>query len=88
KVATYALIARLAGNPRAPRMVGWLLHTCTQKHQLPWQRVIKSDGTLPFAEFSENGIRHKQLLKMEGVVVLNHRVDLKKYLWHFRENVS
>jgi methylated-DNA-protein-cysteine methyltransferase-like protein len=52
KVATYGLIAQLAGNPRGARGVGWILHSCTKSHQLPWQRVIKANGKLSFPVLS------------------------------------
>lgn len=81
KVATYGLIAALAGNPRAARQVGWLLHSSTQKHQLPWHRVIKSSGHLAFPQHSEAYEYQKGLLEMEGIVMLGGRVDLKQYLW-------
>ncbi len=81
KVATYGLIAQLAGNPRGARGVGWLLHSCTQKHNLPWQRVIKSSGLLPFEVSSYPGSLQKTLLEKENIVVNNNRVDLIKYLW-------
>ena len=79
KVATYGLIARLAGNPQASRHVGWLLHSSTQKYDLPWQRIIKSDGSLSFPKDSQSFIMQKQLLEDEGVLVKNGRVDLKKF---------
>lgn len=81
KVATYGLIARLAGNPQGSRRVGWLLHSSTQKYTLPWQRVVKSDGKLSFLENSQNFIRQKDLLEAEGIIIKNGRVDLKKFLW-------
>jgi methylated-DNA-protein-cysteine methyltransferase-like protein len=81
KVATYGLIAKLAGNPLGSRAVGRLLHSSTKKHKLPWQQVIKSGGKLSFAELSDACIRQKELLEMEGIVFTNGHVDLKKYLW-------
>jgi methylated-DNA-protein-cysteine methyltransferase-like protein len=82
KVATYGLIAKLAGKPQGSRGVGWLLHSSSQAHELPWQRVIKSDGKLSFPEMSESYIRQKRLLELEGVLVERGKVDLKKYLWN------
>ncbi len=81
KVATYGYIARLAGHPRGARAVGWLLHSCTMSHNLPWQRVLKSGGELSFPANSPNYFQQKKLLEKEGIIVLNGRVDLKKYLW-------
>lgn len=81
KVATYGLIARLAGNPQGSRRVGWILHSSTQRYDLPWQRIIKSDGYLSFPEYSQNFIMQKHLLEAEGIIIKNGRVDLKKFLW-------
>jgi methylated-DNA-protein-cysteine methyltransferase-like protein len=81
KVVTYGFIAMLAGNPRGSRGVGWLLHSCTQSHKLPWHRVIKSGGKSSFPETSDTYHLQKNLLEKEGVMFLNGRVDLKKYLW-------
>jgi len=36
-------------DPLAPRLVGRIL---SQTHDLPWQRVVRSDGTLPQARHS------------------------------------
>lgn len=80
-VATYGQIARLAGNPRGSRRVGWLLHSGTHKYALPWQRIIKSDGRLPFPEDSPIFLMQKNQLEAEGVVVRKGRVDLKRFLW-------
>ena len=80
KVATYGLIAKLAGNPKGSRGVGWILHSCTKSHKLPWQRVIKSDGRLPFPVTSNTNSLQVNLLEKEGVFILNNRVNLKNYL--------
>ncbi len=80
-VATYGLIARRAGRPRGARHVGWLLHSCTHKYALPWQRIIKSDGSLSFPKDSLKFLQQKTLLEAEGIVIKNGRIDLKKYLW-------
>lgn len=80
-VATYGLIARLAGSPRGSRRVGWLLHSSTQKYDLPWQRIIKSDGSLSFPEHSPSFLMQKHQLEAEGIVIKNNRVDLNQFLW-------
>lgn len=84
KVATYGLIAQLAGNPMGARAVGWLLHSSTRKHQLPWQRIIKSGGRLSFPIDTHKFILQKRKLEHEGIEVVSGRVDLKKYLWRKR----
>ncbi len=46
KVATYGQIATCAGNPRATRVVVWILNSSSQKDKLPWHRVINSKGQI------------------------------------------
>lgn len=82
KVATYGQIAKLAGKPQGSRGVGWILHSSSYAHELPWQRVIKSSGTLSFPEMSSGYIRQKRLLELEGVSVEKGKVNLKIYLWN------
>lgn len=82
KVATYGLIAKLAGKPQGSRGVGWILHSSSYAHELPWQRVIKSGGTLSFPEMSEAYLRQKRLLELEGVFMTNGKINLDTYLWN------
>ena len=42
---TYAEVARRAGNPRAYRAVGNIMHTNPDTRKVPCHRVIRSDGT-------------------------------------------
>jgi methylated-DNA-protein-cysteine methyltransferase-like protein len=88
KVATYGLIARLAGNPHGSRGVAWLLHSCSKSHKLPWQRVLSSKGKISFPEASVSYTLQKQLLQSEGIVFENGRIDLKKYLWKKKPSIK
>ena len=45
KVLTYKEVAELAGNPRASRAVGAILHT-NYDPKIPCHRVVRSDGKL------------------------------------------
>lgn len=81
-VATYGFIALLAGKPQGARQVGWLLHSSTHKHQLPWHRVVKAGGILSFNKGSSDYMRQKELLEDEGIVFINGRIDLTRYLWN------
>lgn len=81
-VATYGQIAKVAGNARAARQVSWVLHAMSQKHNLPWHRVINSKG-----EISLIASEQRELLEMEGVVFsLGGKVKLKDYQWQFAED--
>ena len=73
KVMSYGQIARLLGKPRCAREVGRAMYRCPD--HLPWQRVVKSDGTIAGGEHA--GIR-KGLLESEGVAFLpDGRVDME-----------
>ena len=68
-VRTYADIDR-----RAPRMVGRLL--ATTHEELPWHRVVRSDGTVP------KGENQRKRLRREGVPFRGDRVDLSQARLH------
>ncbi|WP_289847622.1 MGMT family protein [Colwellia sp. D2M02] len=85
KVACYGQIADLAGLPGRARLVGKALG-CVPKdgwrnQNVPWQRVINSQGKISFATGSEAFIKQKQLLKDEQVVVIGARIKLKDFQW-------
>jgi methylated-DNA-protein-cysteine methyltransferase-like protein len=86
KVATYGQIAYLAGNPRASRQVSWILSSSSRKENLPWHRVINSQGMIslkPSAGYEEQ----KMHLLEEGVKFdREDKIDLKRFLWqaHFQ----
>jgi len=79
KVATYGKVAELAGNPRMSRAVGNALHHNPDPKHIPCYRVVNSKGELAGA-FAFGGEHvQEELLKADGIEVVNGRVDLKKY---------
>jgi methylated-DNA-protein-cysteine methyltransferase-like protein len=58
-------------DPRAPRFVGLVLSE-THDPDLPWQRVVRADGSLP------KGAKQRRLLRREGVPMRGERVDMKE----------
>lgn len=81
KVATYGQIARLCGNPRKSRQVGWALHVNPRPGVIPCHRVVNRNGMLTGA-FAFGGMSvQRDLLVSEGVEVQTDRVDLDVYLW-------
>lgn len=85
KVATYGQIATYAGNPRASRQVAWILHSSSQKDNLPWHRVINSKGRI---SLPHNGgyETQKGLLEKEGIVFgSNDKINFDLYLWDIFE---
>lgn len=79
KVATYARVAEMAGNPRMYRAVGNALHRNPDPEGIPCYRVVNSKGQLAgaFAFGGENV--QARLLEADGIEVVNGQVDLKKY---------
>ncbi len=81
KVGCYGQIADLAGLPGRARLVGRALGFAPQSLNVPWQRVINSQGKISFPVASETFELQKGLLQSEGVVVLNGRIKLKEFQW-------
>ena len=40
QVMTYGEVAKMAGNPSGTRQVVRILHSLSDKHNLPWHRVV------------------------------------------------
>lgn len=81
KVATYGQVATFAGSPRAARQVVRILHSCSSKERLPWQRVVNAKGRIALKP-GYGYEKQKKLLEKEGVVFsLDGSIDLNKYQW-------
>lgn len=76
-VASYQMIATLAGRPRNSRLVGKALRNAHLFGNYPCHRVVHADGSLV------NGWEEQRsLLEFEHVVFLtNGKVDMKSCLW-------
>lgn len=80
KVATYGLIAKLAGNEKMSRAVGNALHKNPDPEHIPCFRVVNAKGELPGNFAFGEGVQER-LLRQEGIEVAQGKVDLKRYLW-------
>ena len=78
-VATYGQIAEMAGNPRMSRAVGNALHKNPDPLHIPCFRVVNSKGELAGAFAFGGGKAQVELLREDGVEVVNGKVDLEKY---------
>lgn len=79
KVASYAKVAEMAGNPRMSRAVGNALHKNPDPDHIPCYRVVNSKGELA-GRFAFGGEEvQKVLLEADGIEVIDYRVDLEKY---------
>ena len=81
-VATYGMVAMLAGNPRWARVVGYALHSNPDPGVIPCHRVVMRDGSLALSFAFGGLVVQRELLENEGVRFLpNGKVDLTKRLW-------
>lgn len=81
KVSTYGEVAKLAGNPKWARVVGYALHVNPDRERIPCHRVVNREGRVSpaFAFGGEN--EQIKLLSNEGVKVEDGKVDLSIYLY-------
>jgi methylated-DNA-protein-cysteine methyltransferase-like protein len=82
KVLTYGSLASLAGLGRAARFVGSTLRKLPKNTQLPWHRVINSQGRLSLPDSHPSYKLQRNRLISEGVVFRGPKVDLKTFHWH------
>ncbi|GIN92316.1 6-O-methylguanine DNA methyltransferase [Siminovitchia terrae] len=78
RVASYGQIATFAGNHRAARQVGRILHSMSEKYNLPWHRVVNTKGEIVLFKAD----KQRQLLEQEGIELNeNGRIDMKTFRW-------
>ncbi len=80
KVATYGQIARLAGNPRAARAVGFFMRTNPSPAHCPCHRVVGANGALVGYAFKGVSEKRKKLID-EGVSFAGAKVNLRTSGW-------
>ena len=78
KVSSYRDIALKAGIPNGARQTVRVLHSMSEKYDLPWHRIIRSNGTIAL---ENNGKElQKKLLRREGVKVsAEGKVDMSRF---------
>ncbi|MDR0530741.1 MAG: MGMT family protein [Oscillospiraceae bacterium] len=82
KVATYGQVARLAGNPRMARQVGWALHQNPEPGVIPCHRVLNRFGSCCEGFAFGGQEAQRALLEGEGVGFgAQGLVDLARYQW-------
>lgn len=72
-VLGYGEVARRAGLPGRARLVARLLSR-NDAPDLPWHRVLRSDGRIAFAPDSAGFAEQQRRLQAEGVTIRNGRV--------------
>ena len=87
EVRGYAEVARAAGLPRHARFVARVLAEASEP-DLPWHRVLRSDGRIAFEPGSKAALEQARRLRAEGLKIDGLRVqrssrsgDLDSQLW-------
>lgn len=81
-VATYGQIAKLVGEPRRARYVGYALHVNPRPGIIPCHRIVFADGRLAPGFAFGGPEAQRELLEAEGVSFLaDGRVDLPANRW-------
>ncbi len=75
RVASYGLVAVVAGRPRAARAVGNVMLECDDP-TVPCHRVVHADGSL-----APSFALQRERLRREGVGFVGLRVDVRERLW-------
>ncbi len=79
KVISYGQVARMAGNPRMARQVGWALHASKPSDHIPWHRVVTKEGKVLDAVTEAGENLQRSLLLSEGVAFDDAGFVLPKY---------
>jgi len=81
-VTTYGAVARQVGC--TARTVGFAMAALPPGHDVPWQRVINSQGRVSPRANGDGSHVQQVLLEAEGVCFDDRqRVDLERYTWRF-----
>ena len=81
KVASYGLIADLAGLPKRSRFVSTALRKAPTEMQLPWYRIVNAQGKISLAKDSPLYEKQWDLLSADNIEVVKGKVDLSRYIW-------
>ena len=83
RVSCYRDIALKAGSPNGARQVARVLHSLSEKFDLPWQRVIRYDGSIALKEGAGRELQIS-LLRAEGVEVSPAgKVNMERFIFRY-----
>jgi len=82
-VSSYGAVALAAGLRSGARQTVRVLHSLSEKYNLPWHRVIRSNGSIALRE-GEGKELQIELLRAEGVDVSpDGKVDMSRFGFRF-----
>ena len=67
RVATYGMVAHMAGNPRWARVVGYALHNNPAPGIIPCHRIVNREGRVADAFVFGGGETQRKMLEDEGI---------------------
>lgn len=79
KVIAYGQLAKLAGFPGGARWVGRLMCNLPEGSQLPWHRVVNSQGKISLPEGSLAFQQQRKKLEAEGVSFNKGKISLRQF---------
>lgn len=81
RVATYGQIAGYIDRC-TPRMVGYAMAATPRGQDIPWHRVVNSQGMISIRANGDRDVMQRLLLEAEGVNFNNNeKVDLSEVGW-------
>ncbi|MTI39696.1 MGMT family protein [Fulvivirga lutimaris] len=82
RVTSYGAIANYLGAKRSARMVGWAMNAAHGLDDVPAHRVVNRVGLLSGKNHFSEPDRMEQLLKDEGITVVEDKIkDFKDVFW-------
>ncbi len=80
RVTTYGQVAAIVGHGADARVVGYAMAGVPSELNVPWQRVINSQGKISLK--GRSGEAQRQLLEAEGIVFdAREHIDLDRFGW-------
>lgn len=81
-VTSYGQLGRLAGC--TARTVGFAMAALPAGHDVPWQRVVNSQGRVSPRRDGDGNLLQQELLRAEGIRFdASQRIDLQRFGWAF-----
>jgi len=82
-IATYGQIAAIVSPGLPARIVGYALHGLPEGSDVPWQRVINSQGKISYAATRhDHDSLQQRILEQEGIKFSSDgKINLGKYRW-------
>lgn len=82
RVTTYGAVGEYLGLKSSARMVGWAMNAAHNDVSIPAHRVVNRKGILTGKFHFETETQMQELLKKEGVIVIEDEIqDFNTLLW-------